>query len=257
MTDSRPTRLESYSLSEGQVHVWSANLDHFPSEEFDPFEILSNEEKESASRLRFELDRRRHVLGLAMVRTLVGRLLGVAADRLQIRRERSGKPSVAPETNVRGVGFNISHSGGLVVVALGVRRSIGIDVERISVGFQFESLVPQVLSTVERAELEALPQFDRLQAFFRVWCRKEALAKAKGTGLACPFDRIDVSPISATSLIRLDMLRGTVEPRRWEIRDIEVGSSYSAALAVEGTGFELRSFRFLGGTYIESIRKSD
>ena len=88
-----------------------------------------------------------------------------------------------------------------------------------------------MLSPAEIAALRALAPEARDRAFFAVWTRKEAYAKARGLGLALPFDRFSVATDpAAPALLAAD----DDDPARWTLRDVEAAVGYAGALAVEG-----------------------
>ena len=79
---------------------------------------------------------------------------------------------------------SISHSDGIAaaIAALDARTLVGIDVERVSGradGFERLAFTPP-----ERALLDTVPVGDRLEWHLRLWCAKEAVAKAFGRGFA-------------------------------------------------------------------------
>jgi len=82
------------------------------------------------------------------------------------------------------VTFNLSHSGGIAMLAFTRRREIGIDVEQVRRDFDVEAIANRFFSAAEHAQLAELPAANRFEAFFRCWTRKEAYIKATGEGLS-------------------------------------------------------------------------
>lgn len=118
--------------------------------------------------------------------TLFGKLLLLGALRKQFRDygmqrfnslalSRYGRPFVPG-----GPGFNISHSGNMVVLAVTHRGTVGIDIEKIrSVNLDdFSGQVPEVDSLRGIADPD---HANRL--FFDCWTRREAVLKGCGKGL--------------------------------------------------------------------------
>lgn len=233
---------EDYVLSNAEVHCWHTRLGSFSPVSRSFSDILSAEEKERTENLRSVPDRVRYVVGRVMVRVLVGKLLGIRPAELLLQLEASGRPIVSHEINTRDVKFSISHSGAFVLVAVARGRSVGIDVERIPESFEFEHIAARFFSPRERAELTEVPLPERLDAFFRFWCRKEAFVKAQGAGLLYPLDQFDVSVAPGEAVSLLGAGAEQAEGRRWQIRDLDVGRGYAAALAAEGPDFTLKSW---------------
>ncbi len=84
--------------------------------------------------------------------------------------------------------FSISHSGTCVVLASTDGGQVGIDVEQVR-----EIDTHSFQQFFGRGERDAIEEAQNDSAcFFRLWCRKEALAKALGKGLFAPLKELDV-----------------------------------------------------------------
>jgi 4'-phosphopantetheinyl transferase len=166
----------------------------------------TDEERERAGRLRTPGHAERWLAARGALRTLLGARLGSAPAAVELTAGPHGKPEL-PGAPVR---FNLSHTGDVALIALaGVE--VGVDVERLD---RSSRAVTRALTEAERA---ALPAGDRHADLLRVWCRKEALAKAIGTGLGWAPERFDTS-----------------SPGGYWLTDVSVASGYIAALAVAG-----------------------
>jgi Phosphopantetheinyl transferase len=97
---------------------------------------------------------------------------------VSFRRGPHGKPYL----NGSPLQFNLSHSGGLALVAVSLTE-VGIDVEAARSTFDPVSLAARFLSAADAASLQALPEPERHDEFLRLWTRKEAALKAIGFGL--------------------------------------------------------------------------
>ena len=143
-------------------------------------------------------------------------LRGVLASYLQddpvgieLSADQRGKPRLAAlGASLR---FNLSHSGGLALVAVGWDRDVGVDVERIEPRRNLPALARRALSTEAAEQIETLPEDERLTAFHAAWTRREAVAKCLGVGLGAPLPEAPVV-----------------------VENFHVGAGFSAALAVLG-----------------------
>ena len=100
--------------------------------------------------------------------------------------------------------------------------------------FDVVTLAGKYFSAVELASLCSLPIAKQKEGFFNCWTRKEAYIKAVGQGLSLPLNGFDVSlsPEVPAELLRIG---GDPQPAlQWSLRELSVGSAYSAAVAVEG-----------------------
>jgi 4'-phosphopantetheinyl transferase len=157
--------------------------------------LLPAAERERAGRLRRAVDRDRTIVAWALVRTLLGDLLGedpadVAIERRCVRCGSGdhGKPRLARPS--AAVHFSLAHSGPHVVVAVSRAGPVGIDVEALKAGRDYRPLVRRTLTADEAVAFAASGA--RPRDFLRTWVRKEAVTKAVGTGIATPFDSFAV-----------------------------------------------------------------
>jgi 4'-phosphopantetheinyl transferase len=166
----------------------------------------TDEERDRAARLRTPGHAERWLAARGALRRALGERLDVAPAALTFATGPHGKP----ELRGAPVRFNVSHAGDLALIALaGVE--VGVDVERLD---RASRAVERALTDGERA---VLAPDDRHAHLLRVWCRKEALAKAMGTGLGWAPERFDTSA-----------------PAGYWLTDVGVRPGYVAALAVQG-----------------------
>jgi 4'-phosphopantetheinyl transferase len=237
-----------YAISDDEVHVWLARIGLPAKHILMLANILSREEQQKAERFHFQVDRERHVVGRALVRIAIGRLLDRRPDNLDFRYNDFGKPCLADDVNERGLQFNVSHSGELILVALSANRRIGVDVERVRKDLNIDGIAERFFSSREQADLAALPVDLRHDAFFRCWSQKEAFIKARGEGLSLPLDSFDVTLRPTEPPALLETRPDPVEASRWVIRNLDVGPDHKAALAVEGAGWRLETMQWPTGS---------
>lgn len=89
----------------------------------------------------------------------------------------------------RDVYFNISHSGGYVVLAFG-NVSLGVDIECVREANL--KLAKRFFAKEEYEYLLAQKEEEQKDAFCRIWTGKEAIVKAEGSGLLQPLDSFSV-----------------------------------------------------------------
>jgi 4'-phosphopantetheinyl transferase len=167
-------------LAPDEVHCWSVPLDAPAHGLAGLFETLAQDERDRAARLRFERDRRRFIVARAALRELLGRYVGTLPDQVRFAYNAFGKPELSPEFG--RLKFNLSHSGDLGLIAVTWGADIGVDVEQIRTS-GFADIAQSFFSPSELEQLSAVPRDLQARAFFRVWTRQEAYAKARGEGL--------------------------------------------------------------------------
>ena len=169
-------------------------------------DTLDAAERERAARLR---DPDPWTVARGVLRELLGARLGVEPGEVELVAGPHGKPEV-PGAALR---FNLSHTRSLAVIALASGFEVGVDAERLD---RSSRAVERTLTAAERAAVAAAGG-DRHVELLRVWCRKEALAKAIGGGLGWEPLRFD-----------------TTAPGSFSLLDVPVRAGHVAALACAG-----------------------
>jgi len=198
--------------------------------------LLSAEERKRAGRLRSEKAARQYAASLGVLREVLGRCAGVEPASLAFRRNAHGKPSL--EGAGEGLGFNLSHSGDWMLVAVARGRQVGVDIERVNARRPLRRLAERFFAPGEREALRAVPDAGLAEAFYTCWTRKEAYLKARGEGLHFPLGafEVSVSP-EAPALLRVE--GEPEEAGRWSVRDVPVPEGYAGAVVVEGREWRL------------------
>lgn len=228
-----PVRLPSSDLSSDRVDVWRAQLDE-PLSTVPASSILSSDELARASRFHFEKDRLHFVQCRSALRFLLSGYLGIPAAEIRFEYQPSGKPEVAAQQNPRQLRFNVSHSAGVALIAVGDDHRIGIDIEKIRAEVDITALAERFFSVHERTGLRALPGHFRAAAFFACWTRKESFLKATGEGLSFPLTDFSVTTHPDFDPT-LEEIRGNTEARKqWFLADLSVADGYRATVTVEG-----------------------
>jgi 4'-phosphopantetheinyl transferase len=232
-----PGTLPSIHLPNGSVDVWLGELvdadvaDSGSQEAWEAF--LAPDEQERARRFHFPADRRRFVYGRGVLRWLLGAYLEADPARIQFTYSSEGKPELKPAPASRQLHFNLSHSGTRVLLAFAWERRVGADVEQVRNDMELEQIAGRFFSLSEQNALRSLDEASRISAFFRCWTRKEAYVKATGKGLALPLSQFDVSLLPNQPAALLATRPEAREAERWVLHNLDVGSGYAAAVAVE------------------------
>ena len=175
--------------------------------------------------------RREFLVCRGALRRILGGVLGTDPLAVAIVEGMHGKPRHRPDPGRPPVGFNLSHSGERFVVAIALGMEPGVDIERIRAGRDLAGIARWSFSPAEQEEVAAAPE--PMDAFYRIWSRKEAVIKADGRGIAIGLDRFDVNAGEPPALLDARW-EGAVpgEAARWSLHSLEAPSGYAAALAV-------------------------
>lgn len=218
-----PARVE---LTPDDIHVVRFRLDE-PCDE----SLLDAEERGRAARFVFERHGRRFVAAHAWMRAVLGRCLDRPAASLRFAAGSHGKPRlVDPPADIR---FNLSHAGERALLAVGLGREIGVDLEEER-PIETLEIAQRFFASTEYACLESLPADERHAAFFRCWTRKESFIKAVGEGLSFPLKRFEVSLVREDAPQLLLACRAPEQAlARWRIVSLPIDRGYAAALTAE------------------------
>lgn len=134
------------------------------------------------------------LVGRGVLRTSLSAYAEVAPDRWRFAFGAHGKPRVAAPRIGRPLRFNLSHTRGLVALAISDGVDVGIDVEDTSRQLKVAELAPLTLSPGEWAAIERLAPAERSQRFYELWTLKEAYVKALGAGLSLALPEVAFEP---------------------------------------------------------------
>jgi 4'-phosphopantetheinyl transferase len=199
-------------------------------------DVLSDEERDRASRYRRPVDAASFAAGRALLRLALAERLGAAPRALVFDTwcarcaSPHGKPRlVDPPADLD---FSLSRAGPILLLALS-SEPVGVDVERRDRSGDLD-VTRIAFADDEQAELEALPPAARAHAFLTAWTRKEALLKALGHGLS-----VDPKSVSVTYLDGVEpRVRRLPDefgpPEAWSLVPLE-GDDWIGAAAIRGS----------------------
>lgn len=223
----------------GEVHIWRIALDGTIASVVGLRSTLSPEERERAERFHLPELQKNWTIARGALRYILATYTQSDPRSLEFRVGPYGRPELArPPGNIS---FNLSHTGGLALLAVANGSRVGIDAEEVCSGIEVEQLCRRFFAPAEADEILALSSEAQLGAFFATWTRKEAFVKALGGGLSVPLDRfrVTVRPEEPAQLISVDW----DEPAQWNLVDLSE-PNIAAALAVEGISPVVRRVDF-------------
>lgn len=175
------------ALGVDDVHIWRIDLSRPMGHREN---VLSAEEMARAALMKHDGARATFQHARMALRMILSAYTGLPAGQLPIIIDARGKPRLdltdAPF-------FNLSHAGALALVAVTRAAPVGVDVEIIRPTPRLGDLAERFFASGETAALRALPEAQRLDAFYACWTRKEAYVKADGTGIAGSLSGFEVS----------------------------------------------------------------
>lgn len=211
---------EPHPSGSGQVAVWVAA---------GPAPADRSPGLEQRARRHREIRDAAHRFGRELVRAYTS----CPPERQRWDRDERGRPLVlAPG----GLHVSLSHAEAVVAAAVCRDAPVGVDVERLRPLPERDALARTALSAGERQALAALPDELRDARLLRFWTRKEAVAKALGTGLATPLREV-VTTAEGTLVALPD---GFGEAAAWSLADLAVRDpEVIACVAVRAPGIRV------------------
>ena len=162
-----------------EIDVWRVDLDGE-----DPggslYASLTPDEREQVRRCRSPVDGRRFGLGRASLRVILSRYTGESARGLRLSREPRGRMILDASSPLS---FSVAHAGPVGLVAIGLARSIGVDLEPLSAAPQIADVADHYLPGARVATARSAPAGQQNEQWLRLWTEVEAYAKLDGRGL--------------------------------------------------------------------------
>jgi len=238
----------STAFVDGAFEVVVSRLDVGPDAFRALAALLSDAERERASRFAFDRDRNRFIAARARLRELLAARMGVLPESVELTYGAHGKPSLARRFADSDLRFNVSHCDDIAVYAFSCGREIGIDVEAVRAIPDADDLAARFFSDRENDAYLALDRRDKPQGFFNCWTRKEAFIKALGDGLYHPLDSFEVSlaPGEPARILRVESTPGG--RCGWRMESFSPSPGFVAAVVTERFRPKVRSGRARGSS---------
>lgn len=201
--------------------------------------LLSDEERARRDRFVRPVDADTYVVAHALVRRTLSAYGPTAPDAWRFTTNAHGCPAVADDQAGRpALAFNLSHTHGLVAVAVARGHRVGVDVERVT-RVVMDGVAERHFAASEVGELRALPAEARPRAFFEYWTLKEAYIKARGMGLAIPLGdfAFHLRPPAPPAIAFVEGFDD--RPERWQFWQAWPTADHRLSLAIERAGTDL------------------
>jgi 4'-phosphopantetheinyl transferase len=221
------------SLAPAEVHLWHAALTVTLEKEAIYRRLLNAEEIARADRFRFPHHRQYFIAGRAILRLILSSYLQIPAEKLIFSYQDYGKPYLAQND----LQFNVSHSHAYAVYAITPVHRIGVDLEKVEDHYA-DGVANRCFSAWEYQQLACLSAPERVQGFYRIWSRKEALIKALGLGLSFPINSFSV-PIDEPCISPALLFNGTCD---WHLQSFHSINGFVSAFATQQSVQRLKHF---------------
>jgi 4'-phosphopantetheinyl transferase len=203
---------------------------------------LSAEEQQRAIRFRISEARQRFILARVMLRHQLGNASGVVPESLSFATGKHGKPYLDTPGLDHPPHFNLTHSGGLVALAI-ADDEVGIDIENVRAIAMAQRLAHRFFSPEERKHVFELEGEARDRAFLRIWTQKEAYLKATGLGVGMPLRGVETEPNPAKPPGLRAIAGDREEAARWTLLEADIpGALCTVAVRRPAATIEIKRF---------------
>lgn len=239
----KPPEADLQTLAAHQVHLWHA----FIPQQDDVLNarqlgLLTAPERARLQRFHFAKDQHRYLITRALVRTVLSRYAPIAPADWAFEPGPHGRPHITnPHPLAQELRFNLSHSDGLVVLAVTAGREVGVDTESTARSAPLE-VADRYFSGFEATALRALPASAQAHRFWELWTFKESYIKARGMGLSLPLDQFSFD-LGTEARAGITFDTGIHDyPARWRFWQLRPDAEHLVALCLESTPAEPTEF---------------
>jgi phosphopantetheine--protein transferase-like protein len=216
----------------------SVSIFHLPSVESaiaseDAMALLDSVEHAELEKIRAPQRRREWLYGRYITKHQLANLLNCSTSAIHFDRSQRGKPFVRGHS----MPFNISHSGDYFGLAAGLGGDWGLDIEVLAPRRELDylALAERFFHPDEFALVTATSAQELKRVFFKLWTLKEALLKAKGTGIAGEITQLNVCPF----LLQNELPQKELSQKKLSQNDFPQ-NTWSHDWATPGVAFEHR-----------------
>lgn len=168
------------------IHTYAVNIRDFPVTYLDAlYNKLPPDRVVRLQRFHHLADTLRGITGDILTRVVLSEILHKPAYALKFSTNCYGKPSLIGFDGKTG--YNISHAGDWVTLAISSSEKVGVDIEEITTADL--EIAKRFFAEEEYVSITSrLEDLDQLLHFYEVWTAKESYIKAVGKGLSIPLD---------------------------------------------------------------------
>lgn len=218
------------------IEVWLADADVLSAECTALQRCLSPAERLRLESLHFPHDRSLYVASHVFLRHLLCVYQPNDPADWQFESSAEGRPEIVQPLDLPAerLRFSLSHTHGLVAVAVARGWQVGVDVERARAGTDFDIITPSLLAGSEKSWFPQIAPEAREAAFVSLWTMKEALLKACGAGIGEDLDKIALLHSLHDPRVIITRSRHLACSPHWTVALGTAEGGYALAVAAQG-----------------------
>nr|WP_013933261.1 4'-phosphopantetheinyl transferase superfamily protein [Pseudoalteromonas sp. SANK 73390]CBK62709.1 tmlN [Pseudoalteromonas sp. SANK 73390] len=179
------------NIERQSIHVWFVCDQQLSCPKLlrDYHSILNVDELAQYKRFHYDSHRHQYLVTRALVKSTLSRYYPqISPKQWRFNKSRYGKPAILNHVDTP-LYFNISHTNGLVTLALTRENEIGVDIEWTQRHRNIAEVAKHYFSPPEIKALQEMAAPQRHIYFFELWTLKEAYIKACGQGMSIPLNQ--------------------------------------------------------------------
>lgn len=148
---------------------------------------LSDTETERMKRFHHAKHQHAFLISHALKRVALAKVLGLDPTELEFGLGSHGRPFLTGKAQ-NGLQFNLSHTDGLVALAVSLNAYVGLDVESLTRKVPETAFAARFFTPPEHDDILAHEHTPNSHRLLEYWTLKEAYIKAEGLGISIGLD---------------------------------------------------------------------
>ncbi len=231
----------TFRLDALEIHLWSVKLEDFISHNRELARVLSFEELVDAQKIASDLARGSFITCRGLLRYVLSCYVDAAPKELPIEW-MEGRHAVL-ELAGSTIRFDYSSTTGEALYVVSADRPLGVSLAELKTVDE-ASLAsldsPFTLAANEQEALLGLSEEARAEKFFRIFTRREALAKAQWGKLAMSTAAGEGARVASSPMLRIPPEPGRHTVNGWCVEDLKVVDGHASAVAAQNDDWRLR-----------------
>ncbi len=235
--------LPKLTLASNDVHLWLTFLDDIQTTELRLVYqmVMTPDEQKEHKRFYYDNHKFQYLITRVLLRTTLSRYCNISPQRWRFLDNKYGRSQIKPIPRVPPFQFCLSHTDGLVALAVVLKREVGLDVENLEIKKTSKTDEQKILSQEEIKQINNFTSKNQKTRYYDYLSLKKSLIKAIGKGAQVNPDQITFHIPKTASQQTTFSTRQRINPANWKFKRVWPSRSHVATVAIR-TPRELDNF---------------